>query len=258
MNKDTPVVSDIGVLYAATGSRYVDEAAVSAVSLKKVMPGIKIHLYTDLDEVPEVFDAVSKIENPRLNCYDKVLPMLNSPFEKTLFLDTDTYVCSELSELFKILDRFDILACHIPIQGANSIEGIPTSFPELNTGMVAFRKSEATQQFFERWLRLYEEMGHKADQPAFRRALWEDRNIQSYQLPYEYNLRTIAPGYIAEGAKVKIIHGRHKNWKSIEQKLNCHAHGRVMLLRPFDRFGNKVVVVRTWFDLFKSFLRKFL
>jgi hypothetical protein len=247
-----------GILYAATGIKYVEEAAVSAMSAKQAMPGVKIHLFTDIEKVPEVFDGTSCIRDPRLNCYDKVLPMLNSPFEQTLFLDTDTYLCEDVSELFTMLGRFDMLACHIPIRGCNPIMGIPDSFPELNTGVLAFRRNDKTIAFFEKWLEYYEELGFKADQPAFRKALWVDHSISAYQLPVEYNLRTIAPNFIAHGAKVKIIHGRHRNWHALERRLNRHTGGRAMLLSPLDRWSKKVVVARSWLDLIKSFIKRFL
>lgn len=38
--------------------------------------------------------------------------MLHSPFEHTIFLDTDTFVCGDFSELFDLLDHFDIAMSH--------------------------------------------------------------------------------------------------------------------------------------------------
>jgi len=45
---------------------------------------------------------------------DKILPLLDSPFNRTVFLDTDTQVCSEFFELFDLLDRFDLAVAHAP------------------------------------------------------------------------------------------------------------------------------------------------
>ena len=249
---------ELGVIYVASGQRYVDEAAVSAKSLKKHMSDVPIHLHTDLPAAPEVFDAVSQITDCRYNCYDKVPPLLNSPFEKTVFLDTDTYIADSFYEFIDLLDRYDFLMCHTPVRDPNPIAGVPSCFTEFNTGMLAFRQNERSRKVLEQWLKLYEEMGHKADQPAFRKALWDSPEIRTYILPPEYNFRTIFPGFLGGGSRVKIIHGRHRNWPEIEQKLNSTLDPRVVILSPLERFGKGLIVVRKWSDLLKSFIKGIL
>lgn len=250
--------NEFGVIYVASGEKYVDEAAVSAMSVRRHMPEIPIHLHTDLQDVPEVFDTVSEILDCRYNCHDKVPPLIDSPFEKTLFLDTDTYLCEPIEEIITLLDRFDFLMCHTPFRDPNPIGGIPACFTEFNTGVLAFRKNEHTDRCLQRWLELYAEMGHKADQPAFRRALWEDLDIRYYILPPEYNFRTIFPGFIGGGSRVKVIHGRHKNWDKIERKLNATTDPRVMIVDPLSISGGRLIVLRSFFDLLKSFIKKCL
>lgn len=248
--------NQMGVIYVASGKRYVDEAANSANSLKKEMPGIPVHLHSDLSNVPNVFDRNFRLTECRYNCYDKVPPLLNSPFRKTLFLDTDTYVSGSLEEIDILLDRYDLLVCHTAFRDPNPIAEIPSSFTEFNTGMIAFRKNEKTDAFLRKWLENYEMMGHKADQPAFRKTLWEDDQIRTYILPPEYNFRTIFPGFIGGGSEVKIIHGRHNDWKWIQQRLNRSKEPRVVLLSPLHRIGRQVIVIRKWSDLFKSFVKR--
>jgi len=245
----------LGFIYVASGQRYVDEATISATSLRNMMPSAQIHLHTDLDRRPSVFDSVSLLEDCRYNCHDKVPPLLDSPFEKTVFLDTDTYVCGDLTEVEALLDRFDLLFCHTAYRDPNPLQGLPAAFTEFNTGMVAFRKNERTTRFLHRWIDLYDEMGHRADQPSFRKALWEDPEIKFYVLPPEYNFRTIFPGFIGGGSEVKIIHGRHRNWPQIARKLNQSKDPRVVILSPLERFGSKVIVIRKWSDLFKAWIK---
>ena len=252
MGKKQPV---LGAIYVASGRAYVDEAAVSANSLRKAMPGMPIHLHTDLEEAPEVFDTVSKLEDCRYNCYDKAPPLQNSPFAKTIFLDTDTYICGSIDEIDQLLDQYDLLICHTAIRDPFPLEGIPSSFTEFNTGMIAFRSNERVQRFFLEWLRLYDQIDTKNDQPAFRKALWQNTELKWYVLPPEYNFRTIFPGFAGGGSEVKIVHGRHSDWDYVVKRLNHTLDPRVIILSPLERFGNRVVAIRKWSDLFKSWLK---
>ena len=45
-------MEDRGILYFATGAKYVAEAVASAESAKKLMPGVPIALVTDEGEAP--------------------------------------------------------------------------------------------------------------------------------------------------------------------------------------------------------------
>ncbi len=99
-----------GVIYTAIRERFVDEARISARSVRRFLPDARIVLFTDRQlERTEPFDEVIRLTSlsakPHL---DKLHCMKNSPFAETLFLDTDTYVCGDLSELFELLAQFDI------------------------------------------------------------------------------------------------------------------------------------------------------
>jgi hypothetical protein len=72
---------------------------------------------------------------------------MQSPFEKTLLLDTDTYVCADISDLFAILERFDIALTHerpyrddFPFRS-----GVSEAFVEFNQGVITFRRSYEVQ-----------------------------------------------------------------------------------------------------------------
>lgn len=251
-------LEDKGIIYVASGDRYVEEAIVSARSVKKVMPDISVHLHTDQAIQMDCFDEVTILTDCRYNCYDKVPPLLGSPFQKTLFLDTDTYVCDSVYEVFDLLEKYDFLLTHTPFRDPNPIEGIPAVFTELNTGVIGIRKNEITRGCLENWVKIYSELGHRADQPSFRKMIWEDARARLYVLPPEYNLRTVFPGFIGGGSRVKIAHGRHKNWDVLVKKLNANRDPRVVVLTPTDKIGSKVIVIRTWMDLLKSWMKQTL
>ena len=73
--------------------------------------------------------------------------MMQSPFEKTLLLDTDTYVCADISDLFAILERFDIAMTHERPYRDDfpASSGVPDAFVEFNQGVIAFRRSYEVQ-----------------------------------------------------------------------------------------------------------------
>ena len=168
-----PHDSDCGVLYIATGLRYVQEALTSARSLRAAMPWIPITML--VDSLPEQSDQIDVrvINHPIFGYGDKVKYINASPYNKTLFIDTDTFVCGDLSECFALLDQFDLLVAHDALR-VNIDSAIEPRFPEFNTGVIFYRKCQDTNYFFSKWLSAHEDVcrrhGHQvADQFTFRR-----------------------------------------------------------------------------------------
>jgi hypothetical protein len=208
-----------GILYVATGPICRAEAAVSARSVKQVWPDIPIAIATDGPVESAWFDRIDVIPVEPDNIA-KVRHVARSPFERTLLLDTDTYCLAPVPELFDLLDHFDLAAAHEAGRFSTRWEAdtevfiqapdIPKSFPELNSGVVAFRRQPNVLKVFERWLALVEQaraapVPHTQDQPAFRRAVYES-DLRFAVLPPEYNFRLIISGF-ARGP-IKLIHGR--------------------------------------------------
>jgi hypothetical protein len=210
-----------GILYIATGPSFLAEAIGSAQSVKAVWPDIPLALITDIAPPPGSFDHVEIAEAER-SSRDKPRLIGRSPFEQTIFLDADTYCCAPLPELFDQLDRFELLAAledgrfstkMDPVTGEErfvQVPGIPESFPELNTGVMAFRRTPATTALFERWIAEYDEvlngpLADYHDQPSFRAAIYRS-DMQFGVLPSEYNFRLGCPGKAR--TQIKIIHGR--------------------------------------------------
>jgi len=226
-----------GILYVATGQRFVDEAAASCRSLRAHMPDIPVILWSDVprEKIPTVFEEVRRIDDPAHSFADKIKPMAETPFEKTVFLDTDTHLCAPIWDVFDLLDRVDMAAAHAPMRVTWPQPGIPDSFPEVNSGVLAWRKSDKTRGLFAEWERLYQEhvasTGQKDDQPALRRALFES-GVRMGILPPEYNFRTVMPAVAGRG-RVRIIHGRHADMDAVERRLNARLGCRAVL--PGDR-----------------------
>lgn len=216
-------MSSCGFIYVATGSKYVEEAIQSAMSVRSCMPGFSICLFTDLDlkeSKPLVFDLVKKIPDGKsyYSVRDKIWPLAESPFDRSIFLDTDTSMVRSVNEIFDSLKRYDVMVAHDPNRAWYPSK-CPDCIQEINTGLIAFQKNERTSNLFMRWGEIYSQQIEGTfqegvnvlpphDQPAFKEALYEVK-LDSYILTPEYNVRTIFPMYIGKGLAPAILHGRN-------------------------------------------------
>ena len=199
------------------------------------MPEVPIALATDLMPESKLFCHSISINKPQGSFADKIAPLAQTPFEETLFLDTDTYLCEAVPEIFEILERYDIAMAHAPMRQTGSVD-VPASFPEFNSGVIAYRMNDRTRSLLENWARFYEEQvsrtGQLDDQPALRRALWHS-DAKIAVLPPEYNFRFVLPAFAGRG-KVKILHGRHPNLPNLEKMVNRSGSPRIFLPRLRD------------------------
>ena len=185
-----------GVLYICHGKRYTDEACLSAKSLKKFCPDIHITMFADVDTQSKYIDDV-KIINPQ-TIRSKVYTIYDSPYDQTLFLDTDIIFNYRVDDVFDLFDKYDIALAHDLARKREKFSKvmpeygiIPYAFSELNTGVIAFRKCTAVKDLFEKW-QYYHSKYYKIcpyDQPSFRISLWES-DVNVYVLPTEYNVRS--------------------------------------------------------------------
>ncbi|NEO52709.1 MAG: hypothetical protein F6K54_06225 [Okeania sp. SIO3B5] len=207
--------SSIGVIYIATGEKFIREACESVASLKAKMPNLPVTIFASEDIKNSNFDQVIVIEKPDYNHVDKIKYMYASPYDYTLFLDTDTYISANFSEIFTLLDKFDMGVAHAPLNIRGFVNGVPESFQQLNTGVILYKKSPQLEKFFVKWLELYKPPN--ADQPTFREVLYNSK-LRISTLAPEYNCRFPFSGVIS--GTVKILHGRHKNLPLVAEKIN--------------------------------------
>lgn len=208
---------ECGIIYIATGKKYRLEANGSARSVRAVMPDVSITLYTDTqaDLDTALFNTIEILENPTYSFFDKIIPLCDSPYRKTLFLDTDTIVVDPVYELFDVLDQFELTYCHAPNRGADSpkmLSVCPIAFVEPNTGVMSYVKTDKVIALFKEWAAYYRDLLSETparvrhDQPALRKVLYHS-DIRGLVLPPEYNLRTIFPMFKGN-MPAKILHGR--------------------------------------------------
>lgn len=213
-----------GILYAASGRQHSAEAIVSARSAQKAMPEVPRILFTDKAEYgDDCFDEVRIIEEPHYSYKDKILPLKLTPFELTVFLDSDTYVAAPFPEVFDILDRFELAAAHHPWRLGPDAD-CPDAFTDLNTGMIAYQKSERINTFIDEWLAEHEALikirSNAGDQSTFRKVVYRTRDLQFYALTMEYNFTVYGPNFAGARMPVKILHGRDIDWEDLAARLN--------------------------------------
>ena len=181
-----------GVVYVAVGEVYTNMAIASSISLKRHNPDLAVHLFTDQEGIKvESIESYGSIENPHRR--SKVDYISASPFDLTLYLDSDTFVLENLHGMFNILERFDLAIAHahkrnIVATTETWTVQLPYAFPQLNSGVILFRRNELTQQLLSDWARAYHESGFKKDQVTLRQLIWLSE-ARIYILPPEYNIR---------------------------------------------------------------------
>ena len=198
MNK----IAEKGYLYIAYGEAFTKEALMSIESLRRYTD-LPIAIYTDCKEI-----ANQKVEELKINLIGeikanhlraKVDYMDQSPFIKTVFLDSDTLIVRNCDDMFELLDRFDIgivddyarkrqnYAKQVP-----EYDEIPYAFSEGNSGVIAFNSSTRTQTFLKmlkEYFYKYFEITNGWDQVSFRISLWKS-NVRIHRMPIEYNIRS--------------------------------------------------------------------
>lgn len=196
-----------GVVYVATGRRYVDEANESRAQLRRSNPDLPAALVTDVAAPTGDWQHVLTLPSPMHSLRDK-LHMRLAPWPQALFLDTDTYVAASLDPIFTLLDAGFDLAAHQLYEGHNyQLPDVPDSFPEFNTGVIAFRNSPTVQDFFDLWIRTYNTgyLEVACDQRSFRIAVYQS-GLRHTVLAPEYNFRPLSTNFAT--TDLRILHGR--------------------------------------------------
>lgn len=201
-----------GVIYYATGQKYVEEAKESAESLKQ-HNDLHVTIFTDVKEIDsDVFDNIERITPGDHPFYDRINYFKKSPYQKTLHLDTDTYITGDITPIFEMLDRFDIVAAINENRDTvaedtkfETIElNVPDSFPEYQCGLIGFNDDTRVNELLDDWQGRYDKYksSNVLDQPFFREAVYQNTDIQIGTLPSEYNLLVNFPGYLQQRARI--------------------------------------------------------
>lgn len=251
LNQDVEVKAtrSRGVIYVVTGGRsYIGELMTSVASLRKHEPNLPILVFTDFP-IPKRYE----LDTERLEFNDnahklKVASLRRSPFEETLFLDTDTQIRGSLDPLFDELEGKDFCA-------ANAHSADYTVRPprwigmvkegEYNTGVLLFRKSKATSDFLASWesaVRAHDSndmwAGHFGDQYFFNN-LVQNGAAESLGLRWgilenwRWNCRGLARPTVESEGRWSDVRIHHERTKSMKFRKFVHSFTNVGMVRIF-------------------------
>ncbi|MCX7745006.1 MAG: hypothetical protein N2167_10630 [Flavobacteriales bacterium] len=212
-----------GYLYIAVGEMFRNEAEQSCRSLKR-FTRFPVVLITDEPNYQTVyFDSVIYADDLGHSFEVKIRGMMRSPFQRTIYLDTDTFVCASIDSIFEFLDYFDF-AMTLDQYGhsysfwktyqPNYPIALQNTLHEFNTGVVGYVKSSIVENFFGLWLQIHRQLGMYADMPTFREAFLK-MPVRIGILPGEYNFTGIKSMAIAYNI-IRVIHDRlGEKWNNL-------------------------------------------
>ncbi|MCG6904458.1 MAG: hypothetical protein LJE68_17450 [Rhodobacter sp.] len=178
-----------GFVFAASGAGFSDLAAQAAHSLRATHPGAQIDLFTDQTDVSDPFDRVVALEQSGRR--PKFESLSRSRFDRTIYLDVDVFVLADISDVFGILDRFDIAAAHDQhLNNGHCAQfwrmPMPAAFPHLNSGVIATKRGPVTDKLFRDCDQAYRDSELGIDQPIFRELVYLSE-ARLAVLPAQYN-----------------------------------------------------------------------
>jgi hypothetical protein len=224
-------MNDTSAFWIATGQRYIKEARRSAHRLSTVMPDLSRWLITDKETETGIFDGVMVVQDRKsdywyLDSTRYFNASLGLPYDKLLYLDTDTFVIDPIYDFLGVLEKFELVAVHAPgRRTCPSDNDLPDAFCEINVGVMAFWNDIQITNLFYDWLKRYEakkDVFRNNDQGPLREALWHSE-MPFYVAPPEYNCRFAFGGFARE--RVKVLHGRPDgmDYHEIAEKVNQEA-----------------------------------
>ena len=268
-----------GFLYVICGAEsFFREAYHSVTSLRRHSPRAQATLVCDAPPASpqwsSCFDGVitqpierttSRKRSPKVpGLTYKVRNMYaHSPYDRTCFLDTDTFVLADCQPLFDILDSFDMAMTLAPADlTPTPVNGKDlTACTPYNSGVILFRKGELTERLFDRWSYWQEQAlddpaSSGADQATLMRAII-DVPCRICTLQSTWNARTNMHERFS--GPVRLIHGRHADVEAVGRNINITSDVRVWIphvnMCLYDRMSLlhhvKYCVKATWFALRK-------
>ena len=161
-----------GVVYIAFGQLYLAMALFSLRTFRRINSEVPVMIITNLDvdfgklefwsderDIVKVVDIDAKHNREiKTNLYQYV------PFDLVAYIDADTYILNDFSNVWKFLDYFDIALKLNPTKQKKVGKGdqliLDSSIyvkdvPHFNSGVIFFRKSDNTKNFFAHWYKSF-------------------------------------------------------------------------------------------------------
>ena len=222
-----------GIVWIATNEQYYAMALRSLLSARECMPDLQTCLVTDDRRRSGIsgFDVIVDHEKPGEGYGDQVTGMGQSPFERTICLDSDTFVTKPLWKLFDLVTLYPVAATHgLWRFSREPCEDLPCVF-EWACGMVAFKDCPVWRKFHKHWSNLYFERrrtegGNPGTQIDFREAIL-DQTVPIFTLGPSFNFQVGAPGFLGGKEFVHVSHSKKANGGALGLSVNTRQGPRV-------------------------------
>jgi hypothetical protein len=229
-----------GIIMFNRGEKCVVRAIVCLYSLRKHYDGrVTFFLETpypkEFDDVCKYFkcDIIHNVENHELKTLVRKTDMFgNPPYDRTLWIDSDTIVLGKLDAMFDYLDDCDICIPHFAgwvssghhisarinrfkdIIEDKYIEEALKNHPAVNTGVLSFKKSDKWKKFVEDWVKIADQGSKKhifiSDEVSFQ-VLYpniKDWGLKCFIAPTDYNVSVLHDHGKSKSPKIIHYHGQ--------------------------------------------------
>lgn len=222
-----------GVVYVVTKNpKFVLYAAASILSLRDSGYKGPISIFTDLayfhfeglkSKRIDIIQVTPPKDVTRPSRWVKTRLAFLSPYDETLYLDTDTVVLGSIEKIWEHLSKSSFAVClDVNPTLANARHGTlaeyvytigryPPSSLQYNCGVVLWRRSKSSLGLFKEWHKEWQRF-NDIDQLAFIRAV-QNTGITLSRLPEIYNWNESLPHH----EKPVVYHCLH-----LKPKLNTH------------------------------------
>jgi hypothetical protein len=195
-----------GYVYAVCGDElYLREAVTSIRSLKAVDEAAHATLITTPSlaasgQPIEAFDRCVEVQDERVDGNDvnwqtglsfKASVLYEySPYDRSFFVDSDTYFVDDCGGLFDLLNHFDLCLAKAPRKGQPyEVNGsVLEGYESYNSGVILFRKGARVEDLFRQWEENFEHGTFWGDQRALTDTL-VSASVAPYVLPNNWNAR---------------------------------------------------------------------
>ena len=138
-----------GIMYSCFGEKFIAEATQAArSSLRHNDVPHLIFAAGEVRDPPPGVTVVGFEPNPDAPYQDRIAHMRCSPFERTLFLDTDTFVVDEIVGVFELLDHYDLAVAQAPAYRGLDDPEVPQRFRSSTAASSRGARASAWRRFF--------------------------------------------------------------------------------------------------------------
>lgn len=179
-NANQGVPTTRGVIYLVAGPKsYLGELSTSLKGLRRHHPDIPVTVFSPY-RLPRGLDADHvQYDSPLHPLQQKVDILRRSPYDETLFLDTDTTILKPFVDIFDLAaaGNFALAKAYRFVSTETGESRLELEHPDqFNTGVLCFDSSETTGALLDRWFETVNGQdptdmwpGHNCDQTWFNR-----------------------------------------------------------------------------------------